>query len=90
MLTHKASNQLTIKELLLKEIDQLPDALLEELLDFVLFVKMRHKQTKSTAASLLKYTGTWQGDDLEDCLKLVQETRGQFYVADSAIEDEGI
>ena len=32
----------------------------------------------STAASLLKYAGTWQGDDLEECLRLVYETRGRF------------
>ncbi|MGG6264409.1 hypothetical protein ACQ4M3_16920 [Leptolyngbya sp. AN03gr2] len=26
---------------------------------------------------LSKFVGTWQGDDLEDCLRFVQETRSQ-------------
>ena len=29
------------------------------------------------AGDLLNYTGTWHGDDLEDCLRLVEETRSQ-------------
>jgi hypothetical protein len=31
----------------------------------------------STARSLLKYAGTWEGDDLEECLKLVYATRSK-------------
>jgi hypothetical protein len=31
----------------------------------------------STAASLLKYAGTWEGDDLEECLRLVYATRSK-------------
>ena len=27
------------------------------------------------AGDLLKFAGTWQGDDLEDCLQIVKETR---------------
>lgn len=29
----------------------------------------------STARSLLKYAGTWEGDDLEECLRAVYENR---------------
>ncbi|GAA6616613.1 hypothetical protein [Scytonema sp. NUACC26] len=29
------------------------------------------------AGGLLKFAGTWQGNDLEDCLRLVKETRSQ-------------
>lgn len=29
------------------------------------------------AGELLKFAGTWQGNDLEDCLRLVKETRSQ-------------
>lgn len=32
----------------------------------------------STAQSLLKYAGTWEGDDLQECLRLVYETRSQL------------
>jgi hypothetical protein len=31
----------------------------------------------SKAGELLKFAGTWQGNDLEDCLCLVKETRSK-------------
>lgn len=31
----------------------------------------------STARSLLKYAGTWLGDDLEECLQAVYDNRSQ-------------
>jgi hypothetical protein len=31
----------------------------------------------SKAGELLKFAGTWQGNDLEDCLRLVKETRSK-------------
>ena len=31
----------------------------------------------STAESLLKFAGTWVGDDLQECLQTVIETRSQ-------------
>ncbi len=31
----------------------------------------------SKAEDLLKFAGTWQGDDFEECLKLVYESRSQ-------------
>lgn len=31
----------------------------------------------SSSNSLLKYAGTWSGDDLEECLQMVYETRSQ-------------
>jgi hypothetical protein len=31
----------------------------------------------STARSLLKYAGTWEGDDLEECLRMVYATRSK-------------
>jgi hypothetical protein len=38
------------------------------------------KKGPSTGPSLLKFAGTWVGDDLEDCLRLVYETRSKFEV----------
>jgi hypothetical protein len=32
-------------------------------------------QRPSTGASLLKYAGTWVGDDLEECLQAVYDAR---------------
>ena len=34
--------------------------------------------SKSTARSLLKFAGTWAGDDLEECLKQVYQLRGKI------------
>ena len=34
-------------------------------------------KNKSTAKDLLKFAGTWYGDDLEECLKEVYKTRGE-------------
>jgi len=34
-------------------------------------------QRGSTGQSLLKYAGTWQGDDLEECLAFVPATRSE-------------
>ena len=34
-------------------------------------------KNKSTAKDLLKFAGTWHGDDLEECLKEVYKTRGE-------------
>lgn len=31
----------------------------------------------SKAVDLLKFAGTWQGDDLEECLQFVCETRSK-------------
>lgn len=76
------SKDFFVREQLLQEIERTPDEVLKEVLDFLLFIKARSSQKESTAKSLLKYAGTWQGDDLEDCLQLVHQTRGQFYIAD--------
>ena len=35
------------------------------------------EKRQSTGADLLKFAGTWAGDDLEDCLRLVYETRSK-------------
>ncbi len=37
----------------------------------------KEEEKRSTARSLLKYAGTWEGDDLQELLQLVQDTRSQ-------------
>lgn len=32
----------------------------------------------STAGSLLKFAGKWEGDDIEECLEMVRNTRSQI------------
>jgi hypothetical protein len=78
-----------IKELLLQEIESSPDLLLAETLNFLRFLKTKpDPEPQSTpestpilrgskAEDLLKFAGTWQGDDFEECLQLVYETRSQ-------------
>lgn len=91
MTNQEATQEMTTRELLLKEIEQIPEELLEEVLDFLLFLKMRHKKQNSTARSILehlKHIGTWEGDDLEECLQLVYDTRGRIYLlTDESDED---
>jgi hypothetical protein len=41
---------MTIREQLVREIEQAPDALVEELLDFYLFIKQRRESVRSDAA----------------------------------------
>lgn len=98
---------MTIKELLLKEIESSSDTLLSQTLDFLLFIKSKPGSDEapvtppvqkfetstdeerpkvqeakpilrgSKAEDLLKFAGTWQGDDFEECLQLVYDTRSQ-------------
>ncbi|MCT7967113.1 hypothetical protein NG799_12265 [Laspinema sp. D1] len=39
--------------------------------------KLPPLKREKTAKNLLKFAGTWQGDDLEECLNSVQETRSE-------------
>ena len=78
---------MTIKEELLQEIESSPDFLLEETLNFLKFLKAKQASIKtdrqpleSTGRSLLEHLktiGTWEGGDLEECLKTVKETRAK-------------
>ncbi|NJL10650.1 MAG: hypothetical protein HC908_12110 [Calothrix sp. SM1_7_51] len=98
---------MTIKELLLQEIESSSDNLLSQTLDFLLFIKSKPAEDEvsvtppiqkhqtstneerpkvqeakpilrgSKAEDLLKFAGTWQGDDFEECLQLVYDTRSQ-------------
>lgn len=38
---------------------------------------LNSKEKASTASRLLKFSGTWQGNDLEECLEEVYRTRGE-------------
>ena len=38
--------------------------------------RVQVKPRQTSAAALLKYAGTWAGDDLEDCLADVLQARG--------------
>jgi hypothetical protein len=80
---------MTTKELLLQEIESLPPELLTQTLDFVRFIKSSHVQKQSNietnvseniirgsrAKDLLQFAGTWEGDDIRECLQSVHDNR---------------
>ena len=43
----------------------------------IFFEKRPETPKKSSANTLLKYAGTWTGNDLEDCLHDVLRSRGE-------------
>lgn len=79
---------MTIKQQLIQEIESASDLLLAETLDFLLFLKTKQAKVESpnstpsnsTGSSLLEHLkniGTWEGDDLEECLEQVISSRGK-------------
>ncbi|KYC35445.1 hypothetical protein WA1_06355 [Scytonema hofmannii PCC 7110] len=83
----------SIRERLLTAIDNTPEPILEEVLSYLEYLKTKHNGSPNKPAStsqesepilrgskakhLLKFAGTWQGDDFEECLQLVYNTRSQ-------------
>ncbi|NEP58912.1 MAG: DUF2281 domain-containing protein [Symploca sp. SIO2G7] len=97
LITNSVSTESSIREQLKQEIEQTPDKILEIVLDFILFLKSRHshssttKQPPSTAASILKTLesiGTWEGNDFDECLELVHQSRSKFYITTEENENE--
>jgi hypothetical protein len=69
---------MTIKEQLLQELNSTPDRLIIETLNFLQSLKAKEQSKFSTGASLLahlKTIGTWQGDDFDECLQDISDTR---------------
>jgi hypothetical protein len=81
-----------IKEQLIAAIDNTPEPILEETLNYLEYLKSKINVSAiksssvpvedgepilrgSKAKDLLKFAGTWQGDDFEKCLQLVYDTR---------------
>ncbi len=57
---------MTLKEQLIKEIEQTPDTLLTELLDFLLFIKERHTAieiTEEEQANIIAAESAYQAGD---------------------------
>ncbi|MBD2183208.1 hypothetical protein H6S82_08780 [Planktothrix sp. FACHB-1355] len=92
------SKETSIRERLIKEIEQTPDPILAISLEFLLFLKSRSPQSSateqqppSTGASILKTLeriGKWEGDDLEECLELVHNSRSRIYIPAADAENE--
>ncbi len=91
------STPVSVKEQLRQEIEQTPDEILAIALEFLLFLKSRSsdssivKPKPSTAASILntlENIGQWQGDDFDECLELVHNSRSNLYIATDEKEPE--
>ncbi|MEC4812107.1 MAG: hypothetical protein SAK29_02325 [Scytonema sp. PMC 1069.18] len=83
----------SIRERLLTAINNTPEPILEEVLSYLEYLKTKHNSSPnkpantsvesepilrgSKAKHLLKFAGTWQGDDFLECLQLVYNTRSQ-------------
>ncbi|MBS9392311.1 MAG: hypothetical protein HEQ29_03885 [Dolichospermum sp. LBC05a] len=84
----------TIKQNLIAAIENTPEPILQQTLDYLEYLKT--KITASTiksssvpaqdgepilrgskAKDLLKFAGTWQGDDFEKCIQLVYDNRSK-------------
>jgi hypothetical protein len=69
---------MTLKEQLLQAIEALPTLKLAEALTFI--QSLQTKPSMTTAKSFLahlKTIGTWSGDDFQDCLDAIQNSRGE-------------
>ena len=82
---------MTIKEQITQELEKLPEPLLQEILYFVQFLQAKHQLfandqpeqslvaehtlTGSTAQDLLEFVGSWEGEDIRECLQLVHSSR---------------
>jgi hypothetical protein len=84
----------SIKVQLLAAIETAPESILEQIFDYLEYLKTRKQQLPipsvqashsaeepilrgSKAKDLLKFAKTWEGDDFEECLQLVYDTRSQ-------------
>ncbi|MGB3532351.1 MAG: hypothetical protein WBA13_02420 [Microcoleaceae cyanobacterium] len=89
--------EVSLREQLHQEIDQVSDEVLASTLDFLLFLKSRYSELSntekysSTAKSILKTLeniGKWEGDDFEECLEFVHASRSTIKVATDENETE--
>lgn len=79
---------MTLKEQLMQEIESMPEELLAEVLNFASSIQVKREKPQAFAElpakltyrpasgrSILRHAGTWQGDDFEECLQMVYDTR---------------
>ena len=83
-------NTIELRQQIEQNLSKISPDHLKIIAEFVEFLKDKQEKTQSTSEaiaykpasgrSLLRHAGTWLGDDLEDCLELVDSTRGKVKV----------
>ena len=84
-------NTLQLRQTINQALDQLSSDRLRLVADFITFLVQKQQQEQSQSIepassevqrparhSLLSHTETWEGDDFEDCLQTVYETRSHI------------
>ena len=64
--THPRLTPMTLKQQLLQEIEQIPEPLLSQILDFLLFIKERHSEediTEQEHANIIAAQNAYQAGD---------------------------
>lgn len=72
------------------DLSQISANNLQVIAEFVEFIKKKQETSQISSEptvykpasehSILRHAGTWVGDDLEDCLQLMLETRGKLKI----------
>lgn len=83
-------NPVELRQKIEKNLSEMSSDSLKVIAEFVEFIKNKQEKTKpasetitykpASGRSILRHAGTWVGDDLEDCLQLVYETRGKVKI----------
>ena len=81
-------NNLDLQEQITQELSTISPDNLKIIAEFVQFRKQKQQTNllepinykPASGRSILRHGGKWEGDDLEDCLKLMYETRGKVTV----------
>jgi hypothetical protein len=68
-----------IKQELLAAIETAPDEDLEQTLNFLKTLQQKPPVLRlGSGKSILRHAGKWQGDDFEECLQTVYDSRSDF------------
>jgi len=81
-------NNLDLRQQISQELSTISPDNLRIIAEFVQFLKQKQQTNLSEpinykpalGRSILRHGGKWEGDDLEDCLKLMYKTRGKVTV----------
>jgi hypothetical protein len=68
---------MTIKEQLYQAIETLPSKKLTEALILIESLQTKSPTSAQSFLTHLKTIGTWSGDDLQECLESVENSRGE-------------